>query len=245
MRTPVGTRHGVSFHAGNNKCPDGSPEIMRTIVWTRHDVSILTENDMTYNSQLHHRRSTRLKEYDYSQAGLYFITICCHNRECFFGEIKSVEAFHGMSKKISEKIATHPLMILNEPGKIADTYWLNIPNHFSHVVLHEHIVMPNHVHAIIELIDPAVGIRHGLPLHIPSNYNAFGKSVAGSISVILNQYKSSVKRWCNKNDHEYFQWQTRFYDHLINDDKSYHTIAEYIVNNPVQWSNDKFFTQKH
>ena len=86
-----------------------------------------------YNPQIHHRRSIRLKGYDYSQAGLYFITICCQNRICLFGHIQNGQ------------------MILNDAGKIANECWLEIPKHFPHVILHEHVIMPNHIHGIIEL----------------------------------------------------------------------------------------------
>ena len=86
---------------------------------------------MTYNPNIHHRKSIRLKGYDYTQAGLYFITICCQNRECLFGNIINGE------------------MILNDAGNIANECWLAIPNHFPNVVLHEFVIMPNHIHGII------------------------------------------------------------------------------------------------
>ncbi len=92
------------------------------------------ENMNKYNPNIHHRSSIRLKGYDYSQAGLYFITICCQHRACLFGEI------------------TYGEMILNDTGKIANQCWLEIPNHFSNTLLHEHIIMPNHIHGIVELV---------------------------------------------------------------------------------------------
>ena len=206
-----------------------------------------------YNPEKHHRRSMRLQGYDYSQAGLYFITICTHNREFLFGDIANGE------------------MIWNDMGKIANEYWLEIPNHFPNAVLHEHIVMPNHTHGIIELTDSVgashVGTRHGVslpdntdntvgtshgmslqhgvsPQHgvsLQPHQREFGKPIPGSVSTIINQFKSSVKRWCNKNGYEHFKWQSRFHDHIIRDEKSYLTISEYIINNPVQWQEDKFF----
>ncbi|MCC6720947.1 MAG: hypothetical protein IT243_02005 [Bacteroidia bacterium] len=198
---------------------------------------------MPYNPNIHHRKSIRLKGYDYSQAGLYFITICTHNRECFFGEIV------GANNDLPE-------MILNDAGKIANDCWFEIPQHFPNAVLHEHIVMPNHVHGIIELTDN-VGARHGVSLpdntgntagtshgmSLPQqpNTNQFGKPIAGSVSVIINQYKSSIKRWCNKNGHEYFKWQSRFHDHIIRNEQSYQIISEYIINNPAKWQDDKFY----
>lgn len=99
---------------------------------------------MLYNSQIHHRKSIRLKDYDYSKAGLYFITICVNNRECLFGKISNGQ------------------MELNEAGNIAYKYWKEIPKHFPHVILHEYVVMPNHVHGIIELFGN-VGVENFQP----------------------------------------------------------------------------------
>lgn len=86
-----------------------------------------------YNPQIHHRRSIRLKGYDYSQAGLYYITICCQDRACLFGEI--------MDRK----------MILNDAGKMMETQWLNLTTRFPKIILHDFIIMPNHFHAILEI----------------------------------------------------------------------------------------------
>ena len=196
-----------------------------------------------YNPNIHHRKSIRLKGYDYSQAGLYFITICVKDRECLFGEI------------------IHGKIILNDAGKIADECWLKISEHFLNVVLHEYIVMPNHVHGIIELkrvdaicnqISNNVGTRHVVSLpdnsessvgtsHVMSQHNQFSKPIPGSISVIIQQYKSSVTRFVNKTNVSHFRWQSRFYEHIIRDEKSYHRISEYIINNPKNWKDDDFF----
>lgn len=225
-----------------------------------------------YNPNIHQRRSVRVKGHDYSQEGLYFITICVQGRLCLFGEI------------------TKGKMILNDVGKIANEYWMEIPKHFSNIELHKYIVMPNHVHGIIEIAGPShgmappditgnivgtrhgvsivgtshetgiVGTRHGVslpdatdnavrPRHgvaqpppAQPNINQFGKPVSGSVPVVINQYKSSVKRWCNKNGHQYFRWQSRFYDHIIRNEQSYSTISDYITNNPVKWQDDKFYS---
>ena len=87
-----------------------------------------------YNSNIHHRRSIRLKGYDYAQAGLYFITICCQDRAHLFGEV------------INE------IMILNEYGKIAFTEWENSMNIRDNIYLHDFVIMPNHIHGIIEIV---------------------------------------------------------------------------------------------
>jgi len=204
---------------------------------------------MNYNLNIHHRRSIRLKRYDYSQAGAYFITICTKDRECLFGKIADGK------------------MLLNEVGGIADEYLNNIPNHFSHVEMGEFIVMPNHVHCILVLHNKPnnvgtshdVGTRHVVSLrgnagnmawtsHVMSmqqqpNTNQFSKPIAGSVSVIIQQYKSSVKRWCNKNNHNNFEWQSRFHDRVIRDDQFYQTISDYIIKNPAKWNKDKIFME--
>ena len=87
-----------------------------------------------YNPDIHHRRSIRLKGYDYSQTGLYFVTICCQNRAHLFGDI------------INGKMA------LNDAGEMIEKLWNEIPNDFTDIYLHEYITMPNHIHGIIEIV---------------------------------------------------------------------------------------------
>jgi len=216
---------------------------------------------MPYNPEIHNRQSIRLKGYDYTQEGLYYITICVKDRKCFFGNIENGK------------------MKLNALGTVADKYWMEIPNHFPQFRLHEHIVMPNHVHGIIEIVGPRhvdgprhgvgichgksqydntentagqrhddgprhiVGTCHGMSLRQPPipHHRHFSKPISGSVSTIINQYKSSVKRWCNKNHFENFQWQSRFYDHIIRNPQSFENIANYILNNPAKWQEDTFY----
>jgi len=214
-------------------------------------------NMNNYNPNIHHRRSFRLKGYDYSQAGLYFITICVQDRKCLFGEI------FGADVVWVKNFQPPQVMILNDAGKIADECWVEIPEHFPNVVLHEHIIMPNHVHGIIELkrIDKisdnigneTVGTRHVVslqpdnpdntvrPSHVMVQENQFSKPIPGSLSVIIQQYKSSVTRFLNKSNISHFRWQSRFYEHVICDQQSYEQIAYYIINNPKNWKDDDLF----
>jgi len=101
---------------------------------------------MAYNHEKHHRRSIRLKGYDYSQAGLYFITLCCHNRVCLFGNIENGR------------------MILNEYGHIAYNEWMKTTEKRNNVELGEFVIMPNHIHGIVRLLDRG-------ELHSPHNTN--------------------------------------------------------------------------
>jgi len=146
---------------------------------------------MSFNPNIHHRKSIRLKGYDYSQAGLYFITICVHDRKCLFGKIENDE------------------MVLNDFGRIADECWLGIPKHFPNAVLHEHIVMPNHIHGIVELTQndvSNVGAENFLPLQPPNEFpanewsrNRFQKMIPRSIGSIVKGFKIGVTKWSRTN----------------------------------------------
>jgi len=198
------------------------------------------DNKTKYNPAIHHRRSIRLKGYDYSKAGLYFITICTHNRECLFGEIIDQQ------------------MILNDAGKIADECWLRIPEHFPNAVLHEHVVMPNHVHGIIGLanhqhaagVDDAAGdfeplpdadLAHVEPLSPPRN--EYQKIIPRSIGSIVRGYKIGVTKFFRANTDIYDVWHGNFHEHIIRNEQSYWRISEYIIDNPKVWKDDKFYRE--
>lgn len=186
---------------------------------------------MPYNPQIHHRRSIRLKGYDYSQAGLYFITICTQNRECLFGEFRS------------------PEMILNDAGNIANECWLVIPNHFPNVILHEFIVMPNHIHGIVELKTESVGAEN-FPPYITNGANDSNganddsplRSPSKTIGSMVRGYKIGVTKWMRQNTDVYDVWQRNYWEHIIRNENEYLRIAEYIINNPQQWDNDTLKT---
>ncbi len=197
-----------------------------------------------YNPQIHHRRSIRLKGYDYSQAGLYFITICIHNRECLFGEIITIEVENFQP-------LPQPEMKLNDAGKIANECWLEISKHFPNAVLHEHIVMPNHVHGIIELTGndvtnavPNVGVENFQPLqHDTTNQNKFQKMIPRSIGSIVKGFKIGVTKWFRSNTEIETIWQRNYHEHIIRNEQSYQTISNYIINNPAKWEEDKFYSK--
>ena len=90
--------------------------------------------------------------------------------------------------------------------------------------------MPNHLHCIIEIKERDFSFE---------NSNQYARPMAGSISVIMNQYKGAVKKWCNNNGYVDFEWQGSFYDHVIRNNNEYWAIKNYIVNNPSNWYRDK------
>ncbi len=210
---------------------------------------------MTYNPNIHHRRSIRLKGYDYSQAGLYFITICVQNRECLFGEIINGEMF------------------LNDAGTMVQTEWLKLSNRFNNIELHEFVVMPNHFHAILEIVGATVGVslvdtqntpntpndvdtpdtpkydddnQKGQPQGIAPTDTAKNKTVGDMVgafqSIVTVEYIHGVKTmgWQPFNGK---LWQRNYWEHIIRDEQSYQRISEYIINNPAKWSDDKFYMQ--
>ena len=160
------------------------------------------------------RKSIRLSNYDYKSAGLYYITICNVKNSNWFG-------------RIDDKA-----MQLSSIGKIAEQYWKEIPLHYSNVRLHAFIIMPDHMHGIIELSGSQMPFVKSVPCQ--TNKAEFGNPQSNSVSMIMNQFKSSVKRWCNKNQLAYFKWQSRFYDHIIDNYEEYVAITDYIINNPAR-----------
>ena len=169
------------------------------------------------------KKQHRLKEYDYSNSGYYYVTICTKNKNNYFGEVVDGK------------------MKLAGIGDIAENFWLKIPDTYNNVILDEWIIMPNHIHGII-VIQNIMNNRgdsnckdRNAPRHVPTGLQPLCKN---SLSSIINHYKGNVKRWCNKNGYEYFLWQSRFYDHIIRNEKSLFNIRKYIINNPINWDID-------
>ena len=168
--------------------------------------------------------STRLQTWDYSNNGAYFITICAQDRNHFFGTIQNGN------------------MQLSEIGKLAEQYWMEIPNHFSFVELGNFIVMPNHVHGILIInnlsLSGSAETRQCLVSTIGSS--RFQNQGKNTISSIVGSYKSIVTKMSRKINPN-FGWQSRFHDHIIRNSKSFDTIQNYIFDNPLNWKNDKFY----
>ena len=192
---------------------------------------------MPYNSQIHHRRSIRLKGYDYSMAGLYFITICCENRICRFGKVVNDE------------------MILNEFGNIANIEWGNLTKRFPNFELDVFLIMPNHMHGII-VLNNAVGATLAVAQNDSSvsqnnNNTRAGASPAPtnpSISDIVGAYKSLVANGClkifkSRNETMGKFWQRNYHEHIIRNEQSYQIISDYIINNPAKWNDDRFYNK--
>jgi putative transposase len=243
--------------------------------------------DMKYKPQTHKRRSIRLKGYDYSQAGLYFITICCNDRICRFGEIvgaglapaPTAASVAPTAASVAPATDAAPLLnsapiphtpaqiILNEYGIIAYNEWAKLAERFYNFGLDVFQIMPNHMHGIIILKDVGATLADvGATLAVApddlvqpnpndlvvpndnvAHYGA-GASPAPTISDIVGAYKSLVANGCleiykSKNETMGKLWQRNYYEHIIRNEKSYNNISNYIINNPAQWQEDKFYNK--
>ena len=174
--------------------------------------------------------SPRLQNFDYSSFGIYFVTICTLNHNNFFG-----------------KIINHQ-MELNQKGKITNDCLIQIPIHFKNVLIHEYVIMPNHIHLLLELTQTnvnSVETRHGASLHIEYQSYHFHRLAIKSnqtIPKIINQFKSSVKRQCNQQN-LFFAWQPRYHDIIVKNQQQYFTIKNYIKNNVINWEKDKYYSK--
>ncbi len=176
---------------------------------------------MKYDQNRHRRRSIRLKGYDYSQAGAYLVTVCTQGRACLFGDVVDGE------------------MRLNAAGPVVEQCWSNIPCHFLHAYLDEFVVMPNHVHGIVVIVEN-VGATHASPLPMRRPTRPAGPKER-SIGAVVGSFKSAVTKHINelRNTPRMSVWQRNYWEHVMRDEASLRRIREYIVQNPLQWEYDR------
>jgi REP element-mobilizing transposase RayT len=212
--------------------------------------------------------SARLQNWDYGANGAYFITICTDKMECLFGDVVSnadveTRLIASLQDTIDEKCA----MQLNELGKIAHDIWEEIPNKFPFVKLGNFIIMPNHMHGILiinkyvetrlvasknENVENANGNAHVETRLIASVHDDDKKGgFSGNNNPMFHENISRIIRWykgrCSfemRKIHADFNWQSRFYDHIIRDSRAFNTIQNYIEDNPSKWNKDKFHKKK-
>lgn len=208
---------------------------------------------MKYNPDIHHRRSIRLKGYDYSREGAYFITVCTKDKEWLFGDVINGE------------------MQLNDMGNVALQCWKDIPKHFPNVVLDEFIVMPNHIHGIVifnvgaKNISPDfrddktvssiprdgnVAAKDILPIFIDGGRNR-AKNISPlqqhgtsmTIGSVIRGFKIGVTKWARANVASHDLWQRNYYEHIIRNEAELSKIREYIINNPLNWETDENYSR--
>ncbi|MBC7263399.1 MAG: transposase [Chloroflexi bacterium] len=173
-----------------------------------------------YDPQKHHRRSIRLKGYDYTQPGAYFITLVAHQHEMLFGEVVDGE------------------MILSEYGRIVAEEWERTALVRPYVQLDEFVVMPNHIHGIVWIVDDAVGATR----RVAPTANGYPTGlVSKSLGAIVAQFKSIVTKRIAKTRGAPGTpvWQRNYWEHIIRNEAALDRIREYILTNPLRWVLDR------
>jgi REP element-mobilizing transposase RayT len=166
------------------------------------------ESQLVVTASLPRRKNIRMKGWDFTSPGWYFLTICTKGMKSVFGTIVKGR------------------MVLNDAGRTADQFWREIPAHFPRAVVDEYVVMTNHVHGLLQLVERDTACR------VPGErtLEAFGKPVAGSVSTMIRSYKSAVTRALGEN-----VWQGRFYEVRARDDTARANIRNYIRFNPQNY----------
>lgn len=199
-----------------------------------------------YDSQRHHRQSIRLKGYDYTQPGPYFVTVVTYGRDCILGDILEGE------------------IRLSSAGEIVRREWERLAQRFPHVMLDSYVIMPNHLHGLFIITDDRRGTADSGKILNPSSSRRaptvdsgdpsgqtlsrraptgenFGKPVPGSLPTIIRSYKSATTLRINylRRTPSVPVWQRNYYEHIIRDEKEMDAIRRYIQDNPAQWELDQ------
>jgi len=187
---------------------------------------------MKYDPEIHHRRTIRLRGYDYSSEGAYFVTICTQERERLLGEIDEDR------------------LILSDVGRVVDFWWRELPQHFEKIRLDVFTVMPNHIHGIIWLVgadrcvrpkgsrryraDTSVCPYRAKPLSVVS----LAKVVQWFKTMSANEYIRGMRenKWPIVTGR---LWQRNYYEHIVRDEKELYRIRQYVIENPANWAKDE------
>ncbi|KAA0891449.1 transposase [Oryzomonas rubra] len=174
---------------------------------------------MTFNPDIHHRRSIRLRDYDYTSAGAYFVTICTQGKECLFGRIDG------------------EVMVANDAERLVESVWYSLPERFSGTELDAFVIMPNHVHFIVFL----VGATLAPPLTKDGGTSKGAASSTPTLGSVVRAFKSisaiEVNRVLGRQGQPL--WQRNYYERVVRDDGELRGFREYIQHNPACWSEDE------
>jgi len=166
------------------------------------------------------RKTIRLKDYDYSQTGYYFVTICTQNREKIFGQIVGADSISARSETI-----------LSNAGMMVEKIYCNMQNEFKNVVFHEYIFMPNHFHGIIQI--QWADIESAPTANLSTIIQSFKRYTTIEY---IHGVKNNIYPLFNKRI-----WQRGYHEHIVRNEQELQKIREYIINNPAQWQEDKYF----
>jgi REP element-mobilizing transposase RayT len=161
------------------------------------------------------RKSIRLKNYDYSKNGLYFVTINTFQKKFLFGKVEGNN------------------VNLNALGMNIENFWMKIPEHYPNVILHEFVIMPNHIHGVIEITN-----KQGKDINYVEKAD-YQKVISGSLGSIIRGFKISGTKCFRENSDKSTLWQRNYYEHIIRNEKDYKRIVNYIRYNPKNFNKEK------
>jgi len=181
------------------------------------------------------RKRNRMKGFDYSSDNLYFVTICVKDRVCCFGEIlENAErtahelSVHKSNQSNSKKDRSNYKMKLNKFGLIVQERLEWLPVQYQYAVMHNYVVMPNHVHAVVEI----------------DSLKVLGKEVKiKPLSGLVGAFKTTSSKLIHEAGFLGFSWQRSFHDHIIRTQQAYQNISNYIDMNPLKWQQDSLFSE--
>ncbi len=164
------------------------------------------------------RKATRLPDYDYNSAGAYFVTICTKNRRCI------------LSRIVGAGVLDSPKVVLTEYGNVAEKQIQVMNALYENLSVDKYVIMPNHVHLLIRIL--CVADEKGSSGTPTPTYNSH-----------ISRFVSTFKRYCNKQCREKI-WQRGFYDHIVRRNEDYDAIWQYVDENPIKWTLDKFYNAR-
>lgn len=174
------------------------------------------------------RRSIRLRGFDYSQAGAYFVTIVCQGRACLFGDVAGEE------------------MQLNDAGGMVQQVWQDLPNRYSGINMDEFIVMPNHIHGVINFVQPVEAPLVGAQGESRGTNHRATTRVAPTLGDVVGAFKSLTTveyvRGVKSLGWPQFSgklWQRNYFEHVVRSEDSLTKIRQYIRDSPLRWEFDK------
>ncbi len=163
----------------------------------------------------HH--SIRLLDCDYSAQGFYFVTVCSHEKRCIFGRIMSDQ------------------MQASRLGRIVTNCWTQVPAHFAQARIHAFVLMPNHLHGIVEIVRQA-GAQHAAPLRASAVKPGVGR---GSLGTIIRSFKAAVTKWAREELRWPGKvWQRNYFERVLRDGQESADAGAYIAENVRKWAWD-------
>ena len=213
--TPI---HGFAIHS-----TPAEPLIAVTVTgmprpYTRHRaIADPTHNANPARRDRHHRRSIRLRGYDYTRSGAYFVTICTDQRRSLFGRVVDGE------------------MHLSSLGRIIDTHWHRLIDQADGVALDAFVIMPNHVHAILLLTQGTKSVRNSAPSSPRPPSRSLG-AIIGNLKSVAARRINQVRRTPGAR-----VWQRNYYEHIVRDEGELALIRAYIAQNPARWAEDCYY----